>query len=138
MKFFKQTTLGKVVVMGRETFESLPEKEPLKDRINIVLSKRFVNEKVTVCHSLEELFAELKNYNCEDVFVIGGESVFAQLLPHCTEVFVTKIMNSYDADKYLCNLDKEERWKLISESDLQTYQNIQFKFAKYVNCKMHK
>ncbi len=136
MKFFKQMTLGKVVVMGRETFESFPGQEPLKDRINIVLSKTFVKEQVTVCHSLDELFAELKQYSGEDVFVIGGESVFSQLLPYCTEAFVTKIMHSYIADKHFRNLDKEAIWRLISESDLQTYKDIQFKFTRYVNGKV--
>ena len=96
MKFFKQMTLGKVVIMGRETFESLPGKEPLKDRINIVLSKDecFTNEKVTICRSLDELFYELKKYNSDDVFVIGGESIYTQLLPYCSEVYVTKIDNT--------------------------------------------
>ncbi len=137
MKLFKQMTLGKVVVMGRETFESLPGKEPLKDRINIVLSKdrKFINENVNICRSIDELSHEIKKYNSDDVFVIGGESVYTQLLPYCTEAYVTKIHNSYVADKYFYNLDKEERWKLISTSDLQIYKDIQFMFVKYVNTK---
>jgi len=65
MKFFKQMTIGKVVIMGRKTFESLPGKEPLKDRVNIVLSKNegFNNRKVTICRTLDELFCELEKYN---------------------------------------------------------------------------
>lgn len=134
MKFFKQMTLEKVVVMGRETFESLPGKEPLKDRVNIVLSrnKNLKNEKVTICYSLDELFNELKLYNPEDIFVIGGESIYAQLLPYCTEVFVTRIENTYLADKYFINLDRIETWKLVSSSHLKSYKNIQFSFLKYV------
>ncbi|MCX7745658.1 MAG: dihydrofolate reductase [Clostridia bacterium] len=137
MKFFKQMTLGKVVVMGRETFESLPGREPLKDRINIVLSKNknFVDEKITICRSFDELFHELKKYNSDDVFVIGGESIYTQLLPYCTEAYVTKIENTYVADKYFIDLDKDEAWKLVSSSDAQTYKEIQFKFVKYVNDK---
>ena len=138
LKFFKQITLGKIVVMGKETFESLPGKEPLKDRINIVLNKdrKFTNEKVTICHSLDDLSQELKKYNSNDVFIIGGESVYSQLLPYCTEAYVTKIDNFYVADKYFCNLDKEETWKTVSISDLQTYKDIQFKFIKYINDKV--
>lgn len=138
MKLFKQMTLGKVVVMGRETFESLPGKEPLKDRINIVLSKdrMFINEKVIICRSIDELSHELKKYNSDDVFVIGGESVYTQLLPYCTEAYVTKIHNSYVADKYFNNLDKEESWKLIVTSDLQAYKDIQFVFSRYMNTKV--
>ncbi|OPZ91571.1 MAG: Dihydrofolate reductase [Firmicutes bacterium ADurb.Bin419] len=138
MKSFKQMTLGKVVVMGRETFESLPGKEPLKDRINIVLSKekKFTNEMLTICRSLEELAQELKKYNSDDVFVIGGESVYTRLLPYCSEAYVTKINKSYIADKYFCNLDEEQTWETVSTGTLQTYKDIQFKFVKYLNNKV--
>ena len=133
MKYFKQHTLGKVVIMGRKTFESLPDKKPLRDRKNIVLSRDvdFKNDSVTICHSLEELFQELKVYKSTDVYVIGGESVYTQLLPYCTEVYVTKIESTYAADKYLTNLDSEKTWKLIGESDKKNYKDIQFRFLKY-------
>ncbi|MDO0823660.1 dihydrofolate reductase [Desulfosporosinus nitroreducens] len=134
MKFFKQMTLGKVVIMGRETFESLPRQEPLKDRVNIVLSKNehFNNEKVTLCRSLDELYSELEKYDTDDVFVVGGESVYSQLLAFCTEVYVTKIEEKYVADKYFVNLDKNKAWKLVSASNFKNYENIGFKFVKYV------
>ena len=78
--------------MGRETFESLPKKQPLKDRVNIVLTKRgLVNDEgVVECSSLEQLFNELLKYNTDDVFVIGGESVYKQLLPYCTKSLCDK------------------------------------------------
>lgn len=140
MKFFKQMTLGKVVIMGRETFESLPGQEPLKDRINIVLSKSecFKNEKITICCSLDELFQELRKYNLDEVFVIGGESVYAQLLPYCTEAYVTKIESKYVADKYFINLDKEEAWKIVSIGEMRSYNNTQYSFLKYVNQSINK
>ena len=133
MKFFKQMTLGKVVIMGRETFESLPRQEPLKDRVNIVLSKNecFNNEKVTICRTLNELSCELEKYNSDDVFVIGGESVYYQLLVSCTEAYVTKIENKYVADKYFIDLDKSEAWELISTSNQQAYDGIRYRFVKY-------
>mgnify|MGYP001286531197 CR=1 FL=1 len=134
MRFFRQKTLGKIVVMGRETFESLPGKEPLKDRTNIVLSKNgcFKNEKLTICRSLEELFQELKKYNLDDVFVIGGESIYMQLLPYCTEAYVTKIENKYVADKYFVNLNEDKTWKMISGSDLKNHNDIKYSFLTYV------
>lgn len=137
MKLFKEMTLGKVVVMGRETFESFPGKEPLKDRINIVLSRNqhFNNDKVIICRSLDELFHELKKYRTDDIFVIGGEAVYKQLLPYCSEAYVTKIENTYTADRFFVNLDKEDGWKLVSESELKTYKNVNFKFLKYLNYK---
>ena len=138
LKFFKQTTLGKIVIMGRETFESLPGQEPLKDRINIVLSKNdnFKNDRIIICRSLDELSYELKKYNNDDVFIIGGESLYTQLLPCCTEAYVTKIENTYKADKYFVNLDEDETWKLVSKSEAKSYNDIQFSFVKYLNCKL--
>jgi dihydrofolate reductase len=135
MKFFKQMTLGNYVVMGRETFESMPGKAPLKGRINIVLSKNefFRDERIIICRSSDELFHEIEKYNTDDVFIIGGESVYTQYLPYCTEAYVTKIKNRYPADKYFTNLDKKETWKLVSSSDLKKYNDIEYSFLTYTN-----
>lgn len=134
MKNFKQMTTGKVVVMGQATFESLPGQEPLKDRINIVLSNDecFHNEKVTICRTLEELFGMLSKYPADDVFVIGGESVYTQLLDHCTEVYVTKIANTYTADKYFVNLDRSDVWKPASISGPFQYNDVEYCFVTYI------
>lgn len=135
MKFFKQMTVGKVVVMGRETFESLPGKEPLKERINIVLSKNksYHNDKVILCRSMDDLFRELDKYSTEDVFVIGGESIYTQLLPLCTEAYVTKIKREYIADKYFINLDNDQAWEQVSKSETKSENNIRYSFIKYIN-----
>jgi len=140
MKFFKRMTLGKVVIMGRETFESLPGKKPLKERMNIVLSKNkgFTNENVIICRSVEELLQLLVNYSEEDIFVIGGESIYAQLLPFCSEAYVTKIRNRYVADKYFINIDEIEQWESVTESEPQSYDNIEYCFVRYVNNKCNK
>lgn len=137
MKFFKQMTLGKVVVMGRETFESLPGKQPLKERTNIILSRssNSDNEKLTICHSLDELFIELKKYSTDDVFVIGGESIYSQLLPYCNEAYITKIYRTYTADKHFANLDDNAMWILDNISEFKNYNDIKFRFLKYVNKK---
>ncbi|WP_265443123.1 dihydrofolate reductase [Acetivibrio straminisolvens] len=135
MKFFKQMTLGKVVVMGRKTFESLPGKEPLKDRVNIILSKSgdFENDKIIVCRSMDELFCELKKYNSDDIFAIGGEEVYTQLLPYCCEAYVTKFSNEYPADRYFPNLDEMEGWKPVSLSEPKEYNDIWYSRLEYVN-----
>jgi dihydrofolate reductase len=135
MKFFKEKTLGKNIIMGRETLESLPGKKPLKDRTNIVLTtnRSYNNENIKICHSLKELFQETEKYAKEEVFVIGGESVYSQLLSYCSECYVTKIENTYEADKYFTDLDKENIWKLVWQSEEKKYNDISFKFAKYIN-----
>ena len=135
MKFFKQLTLGKIVIMGRETFVSLPGQEPLKDRINIVLceDKQFSDKNITICSSLKELFNKIKRYPPEEIFVIGGEIVYTELLPYCTAAYVTKIEKTYAADKQFPNLANNHRWRLISPGELQSYNNIQFRFTTYAN-----
>jgi len=135
MKFFKQTTVGKIVVMGRATFESLPSQEPLKDRINIVLSTngQFRDKGITICRSLNELLKELEKYPTGDVFVIGGEKVYRELLPYCTEAYVTKIENTYKADKHFINLDEDKRWRLIDRGEFKSYNDIRYSFMKFTN-----
>jgi dihydrofolate reductase len=135
MKFFKQTTVGKIVVMGRATFESLPGQEPLPNRINIVLSTndQFSKNGIKICRSLNELFIELEKYSTNDVFVIGGDKVYRELLPYCSEAYVTKIQNSYEADKHFINLDEDERWKVIHRGEIKIHKDISYSFQKFIN-----
>ena len=116
MKFFRQTTTGKVVVMGRKTLESFPGKKPLKNRTNIVLTKNpsYQAEGAIVVHSEDELREELKKYDSEDIFVIGGESIYRQLLDECDKAYITKIEYAYTADAYFPNLDEKEEWKITA------------------------
>lgn len=133
MKFFRQTTTGKVVVMGRKTLESFPGGQALKNRTNIVIT-RDANYKVKdgiVVSTIEEALEELKKYNDEDIFVIGGESIYRQMLPYCKTAFVTKIDHAYDADTFFPNLDEMEDWKLTGISEEQTYFDLEYVFARY-------
>jgi dihydrofolate reductase len=134
MKFFKQMTVGKVVVMGRGTYESLPGKEPLKDRTNIVLStnRDFRDDRVVSCYSLDNLLQELKKYPSDDICVIGGESLFQLLMPYLDELYVTKIRHTFPADRHLRNVDEDDNWRVESEGELQTYNDIQYSVVKYV------
>ncbi|MEF9916455.1 MAG: dihydrofolate reductase [Lachnospiraceae bacterium] len=133
MKFFRETTTKKVVVMGRKTLESFPGGRPLKDRINVILStdKNYKVKDALVVHSLDELLEELKNYPSEDIYVIGGERIYRLLLPYCHVVHVTKIDHAYLADTYFPDLDKEKGWKLSGESEEQTYFDLEYCFLRY-------
>jgi dihydrofolate reductase len=110
MRYFRKLTTGKVIVMGRKTFESLPGKEPLKDRENIVLSrnKDFFDGRITICSSTGELFKKLEKYDSNDIFIIGGGQIYSLLLPYCTEAFVTKIDKPHNADTFFPDLDKAQ------------------------------
>lgn len=132
-KHFREETTGKVVVLGRKTLETFPQGLPLKNRTNIILSKdkEYRVKDAIVVHSVDELLKELQNYNDEDVYIIGGESVYRQMLPYCNIAHVTKIDHEYEADTYFPNLDKEDAWEITADSDEQTYFDIAYQFLKY-------
>ncbi len=133
MKRFQRMTIGKVVVMGRKTLESFPGGQPLKERVNIVLSENRgyqVKGAVTV-HDMEELSRELEQYKSEDIFIIGGGSIYRQLLNWCDTAYITKIDYTYQADAWFPNLDEEVDWQVIDESEEQTYFDLEYYYIKY-------
>ncbi len=132
-KFFREETTGKVVVLGRKTMETFPGGRPLKNRKNIILSTKpdYKVEGAEVVHSIEELLEALKEYPSEDVYIIGGDSVYKQMLPYCDVAHVTKIDMAYDADAYHPNLDKDPEWEITADSDEQVYFDLTYHFVKY-------
>lgn len=137
MKFFRETTIGKVVVMGRKTLESFPNGMPLKKRTNIVLThdKTYKVPDAILVHSMEELHEELKKYPSEDIYVIGGETIYKQLLDECDVAHITKIDYEFEADAYFPNLDELPDWKITQDSEEQTYFNLEYYFYKYEKTK---
>ena len=132
-KLFRDETKGKVVVMGRKTLESLPSGQPLRERTNIVITRNEQYEKkgVIVMHSVEETLEYLKQFNSEDIFIIGGEEIYRQFLPYCDVAHVTWIDYTYQADTHFPNLDKDPEWHVTDESDEQTYFDLCYEFRKY-------
>ena len=132
-KFFREETTGKVVVLGRKTLATFPQGMPLKNRINIILSRdpKFQVKDGIVVHSLQELLKELKKYRSEDIYIIGGESIYRQMLPYCDVAHVTRIDRTYEADTYFPNLDQDPQWQITADSDEQTYFDIAYQFVQY-------
>ena len=126
MKFFRQTTTGKVVVMGRKTLESFPNGMPLKNRTNIVLTgnQNYQVKDAVVVHSEDELMEELEKYDQDDIFVIGGESVYRMMLPHCDTVYVTKIDRAFQADTFFPDLDEMDEWVMTEESEEKSFFDL--------------
>lgn len=134
MKFFKETTTGNVVVMGSNTLKSFPNGKPLKDRFNIVLyPDGEEREDCKIVRSVEELFAEIKKYPPEKVFVVGGQMMYKTLLDYCTEVLVTKVDAAGDADAFFENLDENKNFKLVYESEPEITNGYTIKFTTYKN-----
>ena len=84
---------------------------------------------------VEELLEEIKKYPAEQVYCIGGDSVYKQLLPYCDTAHVTKIDFEYEADSYFPNLDEMPDWKVTAESEEQTYFDLEYTFVKYERVK---
>ena len=94
-------------------------------------NKDYAVKGAVVVHSMDELHDELKKYNSEDVFVIGGEKIYEQLLDECDVAHVTKIEFAYDADSYFPNLDENPDWKITGDSEEQTYFDLEYYFYRY-------
>lgn len=133
MKFFRQETMGKVVVMGRKTLESFPNGLPLKNRTNVVLTsdKNYQVKDAVIVHSIDEVLEELKKYDDDEIYVIGGEKVYEELLPYCDVAHVTKIDFAFEADTHFPNLDEDPEWEITAASDEQTYFDLEYTFVKY-------
>lgn len=134
LKYFKEKTLNKIVVMGEKTYKSLP-KRPLPNRINIVLSNdiSFYDDNIIIVRDMGELFNELKNYNSDDIFIIGGASVYNQLMDYCKLAYITKVYKKVDADTFINNVDNKTNWHVVSQSEMQTENNLDFQFIVYEN-----
>ena len=142
LRHFKELTTSHVVVMGSKTWDSLPKK-PLKDRLNIVVSSkpREVLGDMSIRIDMEELMVRMvyMKRNAlvnpaeeEEWFVIGGGSIYQQLLPFCDRVYVTKIYKDHDnVDTYFPNLDKSEEWAPATCGQLLTYNDLTYQFWQY-------
>ena len=135
MKFFRETTMGKIVILGRKNLESFPGGKPLKNRTNIILTrnKNFVCEDAIVASSIDEVLAlELDR---EEMFVIGGEEIYSQMLKYCDTAYVTKVNAAVPADKFMVNLDESDEWELSGESEEIEDNGYMIKFCTYKRVK---
>lgn len=132
-KQFRDETLGRVIVMGRKTFESLPGGQPLYGRTNVVLTHDAGSriKGAVVCRSMSEALAELEKYSDEDIYIIGGQSIYEQFLPYCDTVQVTWIDYGYHADTWFPNLDKDAEWELTEAGEEQTYFDLCYELRCY-------
>lgn len=133
MKFFRNETEGRVVVMGRKTLESFPGGLPLKNRTNIVLTKNrnYRVKGAVVLHSPEEVLEEIRNYPSEDVYIIGGDSIYRQFLPYCDVAHVTRIDHAYEADAWFPDISRMPEWVLTGESEEKTCFDLEYRFCRY-------
>ena len=134
-RMFRKETKNKVVILGRKTLSTFPNSLPLDQRTNIILSR---NEDINVrstetgkaimARSIEDVLELCKEYDSEDVYVIGGASVYKELLPYVDTCIVTAIDRDYEADCFFPNLEKDDDWELADETDEKTYFDTCYTF----------
>ena len=140
MKFFKEKTMTNVVVMGRKTFDSLPVK-PLAGRVNCVITSKTDsieynyddNYYLMSMNYVKECFIPtFSTHDYINVFVIGGGSIYKELLPYCEKAYVTKVLNSYEnADTYFPNLDNIPEWEIECQSEIKEHNGVRYQFYTY-------
>jgi dihydrofolate reductase len=131
---FRELTTGKVVVMGHNTYKSLPaNRQPFPNRTNIVLSRSTEVPGVITCASLPALFEQLKNYVPQDIFVIGGEKIYTQLLNFCRTAYITKVEAAPPADVHMPNIDEMTNWQIHEQSSPKTSGSLSYKYVTYHN-----
>ena len=133
MKFFRETTMGHTVVMGGKTLRSFPNQKPLKNRVNIVLSRGQVRDDCIIVPSYEALKTELKNRENEDIFIIGGGEIYKALLPYCHGAYVTKVDAVGGAEVFFPNLDELENFVCVDEGEPIEDNGYTIRFTKYKN-----
>ncbi len=140
MKFFRTMTKGKTVIMGRKTLESFPGGRPLKGRRNIVLTRQ---ENIDLkgaerAASVEDALALVRCETEDNVFVIGGSSVYDAFLPYCQKCYVTKIDHEFDADTRYPDLDRNADWEILEESENKSWEGMNFRFVTYSKARKDK
>ena len=133
MKFFRETTMGNTVVMGGKTLRSFPNQKPLKNRVNIVLSRGQVRDDCVIVRSYEELKNELKARKNEEIFIIGGGEVYRELLPYCDRALVTKVDAIGGAEVFFPNLDEMDNFVCVNEGEPVEDNGYSIRFTEYRN-----
>lgn len=148
MKLFHEKTKGNTVIMGRKTYDSLPDnKKPLPNRENVIITSqvykdeygRYKDENGIIYSSLERainVFQFIKTYlsyeNCKKMYVIGGGQIYKKLLPYCDNVYVTEIDNEFEnVDTYFPNLKELPNWYLVKIGEEKEYDGLKYRFNKY-------
>ena len=129
-KFFRETTKGSTVIVGRKTLAAFPGGRPLPNRVNLVLTRQDVQiPGVTVCHSVEEAAKACEN--AAHTFVIGGGTVYRQMLPLCDTCIITRMDQDFESDRFFPNLDEDPDFEVVWESQPQEENGVTYRFREY-------
>ena len=135
MEFFKEKTMGNVVVMGRKTFESFPGKKALPGRVNIVLTGNpdWAAEGAVVVHNMKELHTVLADYEDDRIYIIGGGQIYADFTDRCSSIYVTHIDQSYEADTWFPNLEEKRHFRRKEKLKEGNYKGTAFEIWEWIS-----
>ena len=127
MRFFKNTTWGMPILMGRKTFESMGSK-PLNGRLNIIITrnKNWISEDVTVVHTMEEAIALATKFSYNELLVIGGGEIYEMALPLAQKIWLTRVHTTIEGDVYFPTLNAD--WELVSSTQNAPDEKHKFSF----------
>ena len=129
-KFFRETTRGSTVIVGRRTVEDFPGQKPLPGRVNILLSRSIEKlDGFTVCADVPQVLECTRDAN--RVFVIGGGSVYRQMLEHCDSAYITKVHAKVPSDTFLPNLEQDPQWQLAQVLETGEENGISYEICRY-------
>ena len=130
-KFFRENTKGATVIVGRKTLADFPGGRPLPKRINLVLSRSGGTiEGAIVCASPED--AVKAAADAEKGMVIGGGSVYLQMLPMCDRAYITKVHVTPESDTYFPNLDEDPAWELAEVLQSGEENGVSYEMCRYI------
>ena len=133
MRFFKRMTTGNVIIIGRKTLESFPGGRPLKDRINVVVSRNEGLEVpgAQVVHSVSEAVMFCSQFEQERVFAAGGGHIYKEMLPYCDTAYVTRVYAMFKADTYFPDLDADPHWEVADPGVTKEHEGLSYAFMTY-------
>ena len=132
LKFFMKMTRESAVIMGRKTWDSLPVK-PLRDRLNIVVTsgEKGIRNNALFVGLAEAMSILINGSDTDDYLVIGGETIYTELLPFCEIIYVTKIFSDGQADRFFPDIEKDDRWMFWDSTSKGEYEGVKYQFFEY-------
>ena len=135
LKFFRSTTAGHTMIIGRKNLESFPGARPLKNRRHLVLTRQtdYKGEGIEIFHSTEELMETLKDIPTEELWVCGGGVVYRDFLPYCESALVTHVDEEPECAVFFPDLTQEPDWELTEVGEWKEHEGIRFRFCTWTN-----
>ena len=139
LKFFKEQTTGKVIILGRKTLETFPGGRPLPNRVNVIVSgnPEFQKDGCIIASSVEDAVAKsleaAGDAGTDGIMVCGGASIYEQMLPLCDTCIITRMDQEFESDRFFPNLDQLPNWQIAEQSEIFEENGVTYQYIDYIN-----